>query len=56
MGRAEPEWAALNKVDGMTGKDNIAVSNEQSEAPLKYDPVRAGLCPADGVQMPCAIC
>jgi UDP-galactopyranose mutase len=35
VGRAEPEWAALNKVTGITGRDAFAEGGETSEAPLK---------------------
>ena len=35
VGRAEPEWAAKNKVTEVVGNDPIAASGETSEAPLK---------------------
>jgi len=38
VGRAEPEWAALNKVTGQCGKDAFAVGGETSEAPLPLGP------------------
>jgi len=38
VGRAEPEWAALNKVDGVVGTDAIADSGETCEGPLQLDP------------------
>jgi len=34
VGRAEPEWAALNKVQEIVGKDKIFEGGEKSEAPL----------------------
>jgi len=37
VGRAEPEWAALNKVTGIMGTDTIHAKGEQSEAPLVLD-------------------
>ena len=39
VGRAEPEWAALNLVEGVVGKDYFADSGETSEAPLPLPPV-----------------
>ena len=38
MGRAEPEWAALNKVTGIVGEDAFRASGETSEAPLPLPP------------------
>jgi len=35
VGRAEPEWASLNKVAGIVGCDKFAKDGETSEAPLK---------------------
>ena len=40
VGRAEPEWAALNLVKGIVGQDDFANSGETSEAPLPLPPVR----------------
>jgi len=40
VGRAEPEWAALNLVTSQIGTDAIADSGEISEAPLDLGPVR----------------
>ena len=37
VGRAEPEWAALNKVQKTVGEDRIFQSGEKSEAPLELD-------------------
>eukprot|EP00439_Symbiodinium_sp_Y106_P006425 s1891_g1.t1 len=37
VGRAEPEWAALNKVQDIVGKDPIFESGNVSEAPLKLE-------------------
>lgn len=34
VGRAEPEWAALNKVQEIVGKDQIFEGGERTEAPL----------------------
>jgi len=34
VGRAEAEWAALNRVKGVMGIDEIAAAGETSEAPL----------------------
>ena len=38
VGRAEPKWAALNKVTKVTGQDAIARSGETSESPLHLPP------------------
>jgi UDP-galactopyranose mutase len=38
VGRAEPEWAALNKVTGIRGKDALFDHGVKSEAPLDLDP------------------
>jgi len=38
VGRAEPEWAKLNNVDGITGRDPFAEAGETSEAPLPLPP------------------
>ena len=35
VGRAEPEWANLNKVAGVVGADRIEAGGETSEAPLE---------------------
>ncbi|CAK9093934.1 UDP-galactopyranose mutase (UGM) (UDP-GALP mutase) (Uridine 5-diphosphate galactopyranose mutase) [Durusdinium trenchii] len=37
IGRAEPEWAALNRVQETVGKDPIFQAGEASEAPLQLD-------------------
>ena len=34
VGRAEPKWAALNKVTGTAGTDAFAAGGEQTEGPL----------------------
>jgi len=39
VGRAEPEWADLNLVKDVVGKDAFAMSGETSEAPLPLPPV-----------------
>ena len=38
VGRAEPEWAALNKVDKVVGTDAFFQAGEKSEAPLPLPP------------------
>mmetsp|Transcript_3523 Transcript_3523/g.7515 ORF Transcript_3523/g.7515 Transcript_3523/m.7515 type:complete len:468 (-) Transcript_3523:686-2089(-) len=38
IGRAEAEWAALNKVTGIVGTDGLFNSGESSEAPLPLGP------------------
>ena len=54
VGRAEPEWAKLNKVDGICGRDVMHQSGEKTEAPLKLeDEITSGECeslivPEDG--------
>ena len=43
VGRAEPEWAALNKVAGVCGVDQFAAAGEKAEGPLPLpDAVRSG--------------
>jgi len=42
VGRAEPEWANLNKVTGICGTDSFEASGEASEAPLKLDDAITG--------------
>lgn len=37
VGRAEPEWAALNKVQSIVGKDPVFQSGVTTEAPLQLD-------------------
>ena len=44
VGRADPEWADLNQVKGIMGKDTFATSGETSEAPLQLPPVRDAAC------------
>ena len=56
VGRAEPEWASLNKVAGIVGCDKFAKDGETSEAPLKLPEVHAldaERCPLGGNHSAC---
>ena len=41
VGRAEPEWAAKNKVTEICGKDGLHASGTTTDAPIELPKVRA---------------
>ena len=43
VGRAEPEWAALNKVESVVGNDTFAARGEKTEGPLPLAPDAAAV-------------